>query len=184
MFVTGRSDGSYPRSPPNPRTTDRSIVCFIAGRGYLRRASLTNSPSGRCDTAPTANQSRERYKKNPPGPGRKCVLKPVCVSPNTTTTSSSSGTSLTSPVCFPRRPPAARYSSSHERNGAAAADCGVYGRWSCRFLLHLSVPEGLQTLCTEFGGVAQNAKWTLQPRACVRVRGQSDPMASCPSARP
>lgn len=43
-------------------------------------------------------------------------------------------------------------------------DCSVYGRRSCRFLLHLSVPEGLQTLCTEFGGVAQNAKWTLLPR--------------------
>lgn len=31
-------------------------------------------------------------------------------------------------------------------------DCSVYGRRSCRFLLHLSVPEGLQTLCTEFRG--------------------------------
>lgn len=31
-------------------------------------------------------------------------------------------------------------------------DRSVYGRRSCRFLLHLSVPEGLQTLCTEFRG--------------------------------
>lgn len=31
-------------------------------------------------------------------------------------------------------------------------DWSVDGRRSCRFLLHLSVPEGLQTLCTEFRG--------------------------------
>ncbi|KAF0039659.1 hypothetical protein F2P81_007894 [Scophthalmus maximus] len=45
----------------------------------------------------------------------------------------------------------------------------VRGRRSCRFLLHLSVPEGLRTLCTEFGGVAQNAKWTLAAETVVRA---------------
>lgn len=168
--------------PPNDRSIDR---LFHRGSRLPKTSELDQQSEWSLRHGAHGEPKQgEILKKNPPGPGRKCVLKPVCVSPNTTTTSSSSGTSLTSPVCFPRRPPAARYSSSHERNGAAAADCGVYGRWSCRFLLHLSVPEGLQTLCTEFGGVAQNAKWTLQPRACVRVRGQSDPMASCPSARP
>lgn len=58
--------------------------------------------------------------------------------------------------------PLSKIRSSHELM-AWRSRC-VCGRRSCRFLLHLSVPEGLQTLCTEFGGVAQNAKWTLRPK--------------------
>lgn len=131
------------------RRLDRGAgsMVFSLISGYLRGRRSTELTTVRA-VAATRSCAQEKGDKKQPGPNRQEVWRKKQKQNNQLTFQTN-------------RPLLSNVRRSHGSKGEPIVS--VYGRRSCRVLLHLSVPEGLQTLCTEFGGVAENAKWTRQP---------------------